>query len=445
MEQLHRPGRRAAWSSVELSCHRLGKPPRRCGCDNSEYWTLDRKEDRECQALEDPGLLVINPGVGGRQGGNGVHGPRLARGPSRDFRFPPAPRAARRSSTPTATRVATTASHSRGGSDVDKLTGPALAKLSESERFGVVSNGVGGGAGRRAARVGVSRNARLDSRTRGAGWSGAGCSRRCGKIERTVISDAARPAFARFVRELCGPDGAAPRLARRGETQIRRRTPFARGDYRDRRSRRRPGHAGEAALAARDAWLARRRRDDADLARSRCRSPPSAATRRCSIGWWRWSARPPGVARDGAGWAGRRRRLGDDRTDAGAGARRHHQDAGPALPVPSIGLRPAARDVVPSWIERHFDELARLFPSFIAGASCASCPCSATPAACAPPRHSCSRAPPSWKGREEPAPVGRGRPALRRARRRRAGRRRAMACASAMIVARAWSIDRVCS
>ena len=33
---------------------------------------------------------------------------------------------------------------------------------------------------------------------------------------------------------------------------------------------------------------------------------------------------------------------------------------------PSIGLRPAARDVVHPWIERHFDELARLFPSFIA-------------------------------------------------------------------------------
>jgi len=34
---------------------------------------------------------------------------------------------------------------------------------------------------------------------------------------------------------------------------------------------------------------------------------------------------------------------------------------------PGIGVRPAGRDVVNAWIERHFDELARLFPAFIVG------------------------------------------------------------------------------
>jgi len=34
---------------------------------------------------------------------------------------------------------------------------------------------------------------------------------------------------------------------------------------------------------------------------------------------------------------------------------------------PSLGLRRAARDVVGAWIERHFDELARMFPSFLIG------------------------------------------------------------------------------
>jgi hypothetical protein len=32
-----------------------------------------------------------------------------------------------------------------------------------------------------------------------------------------------------------------------------------------------------------------------------------------------------------------------------------------------MGLRPAARDLVPAWIEKHFDVLARTFPSFLIG------------------------------------------------------------------------------
>jgi aminopeptidase N len=34
---------------------------------------------------------------------------------------------------------------------------------------------------------------------------------------------------------------------------------------------------------------------------------------------------------------------------------------------PTMGLRPAARDVVHTWIESHFDELARTFPAFLVG------------------------------------------------------------------------------
>ena len=34
---------------------------------------------------------------------------------------------------------------------------------------------------------------------------------------------------------------------------------------------------------------------------------------------------------------------------------------------PSIGLRRAGRDIVHAWIERHFDELARMFPTFLLG------------------------------------------------------------------------------
>jgi aminopeptidase N len=34
---------------------------------------------------------------------------------------------------------------------------------------------------------------------------------------------------------------------------------------------------------------------------------------------------------------------------------------------PALGLRRAGRDVVAVWVERHFDELARLFPSFLMG------------------------------------------------------------------------------
>ena len=34
---------------------------------------------------------------------------------------------------------------------------------------------------------------------------------------------------------------------------------------------------------------------------------------------------------------------------------------------PALGLRPAGREIVQAWIERHFDELTRLFPAFLMG------------------------------------------------------------------------------
>jgi aminopeptidase N len=47
---------------------------------------------------------------------------------------------------------------------------------------------------------------------------------------------------------------------------------------------------------------------------------------------------------------------------------------------PSIGLRPAGRDIVHAWVEQHFEDLARLFPAFLMGRMVRAVPalCNAT-------------------------------------------------------------------
>ena len=262
---------------------------------------------------------------------------------------------------------------------------------------------LGGGARGQLPVVGVSRSAACASRTTRSRlvWTemlAALCA-----IDRALMTDADRPAFARFVRALCGPDGAAPRLALRGDA-VRRRTLPARGDpgraRRSRRGRRTLAEAGRAARAP--GWSAAVGRRARTWRASRCRSPRSTATRRCSIGCWAWSSSRPRPR--AACW--RSTALGSfddpgaDRTDARrwcSTARSRRRTCVTCSRRSACGRRRATSST--AWIERHFDELARLFPSFIAwAASCAPCPRCATPTACAPPRHSCARAPPSWKG-----------------------------------------------
>ena len=129
-----------------------------------------------------------------------------------------------------------------------------------------------------------------------------------------------------------------------------------------------PARSPRRARRAR-AWLAAPSAEGTDLARI---AVPLAAKRGDAALFDRLLGvvKQPADARDpraGAGWAGQLRRPGADRTDARrwcSTARIKTQDL--RYLFPSIGLRPAARDVVHAWIERHFDELARLFPSFIA-------------------------------------------------------------------------------
>jgi hypothetical protein len=187
-------------------------------------------------------------------------------------------------------------------------------------------------------------------------------------IDRALITDADRPAFARFVRALCGP--AAGRLGwRSAETQsdderfMREAILIAFGDL---------GEDGptlaEATRQAR-AWLDSPSSVNTDLARI---ALPLAAKRGDAALFGRLVnvvVHPPTPEARVLALAG----LGafDDPTliartlalvlDGTIKA----QDL--RYLFPSLGLRRAGRDIVAAWMERHFDELARLFPSFLMG------------------------------------------------------------------------------
>ena len=169
---------------------------------------------------------------------------------------------------------------------------PVLGKLPERERFGVVSNAW---AAVRAGQLPLSAFLELLGRFKNDPsrlvWTEILDALR--SIDRTFVTDAMRPAFARFVRALCGP--AARRLGwRAAETQPDDERLHARGDPdRDRRSRRRRAPRWRRRRAARAPGCNRRRATPPTWRASRCRSPPGAATRRCSISCWPWSPTRP--------------------------------------------------------------------------------------------------------------------------------------------------------
>ena len=158
--------------------------------------------------------------------------------------------------------------------------------------------------------------------------------------------------------------------ASRGDA-ARRRALHARGDPdRARRSRRGRPDAGGGGRGRARAWLESPAGDAADLARI---ALPLAAKRgdaalfdRC----WRSSSNPPtpearvlalgglaGVRRSGADRAHARRWCSTARSGRRICATCSRRSA----------CGRAGRDVVHAWIEKHFDELARLFPSYVMG------------------------------------------------------------------------------
>ena len=169
---------------------------------------------------------------------------------------------------------------------------PALGKLPERERFGVVSNAW---AAVRAGQLPLSAFLELlgavQERPEPPGLDGDPGR---AAVDRSHVRDG-RPApgvralRARAVRT----GGPAPRLARRRDA-ARRRAPHARGDPdRARRSRRRRPHAGGGGAPRARLAADRRRATPPTWPASRCRSPPGAATRRCSTSCWPWSRTRP--------------------------------------------------------------------------------------------------------------------------------------------------------
>ncbi|HEY7375193.1 MAG TPA: M1 family metallopeptidase [Polyangia bacterium] len=258
---------------------------------------------------------------------------------------------------------------------------PVLDRLPERERFGVVSNAW---AAVRAGRLPVSAFldivARRKTETSRLVWTEILDALR--GIDRTLVTNETRPDFARFVRALCAP--TARRLGWRSaatesddERFLREAILSALGDL---------GEDGptlaEAARRAR-AWLDAPAGADPDLARI---ALPLAAKRGDAALFDRVlgvAAHPP---------------TPESRVLAISSLAHFEQPAliertlaltldGTIKPqdlrylFPAIGLRPAGRDVVNAWIQTHFDELARVFPSFLIGRIVR-----AVPALCAAPR-----------------------------------------------------------
>ena len=242
---------------------------------------------------------------------------------------------------------------------------PAIGRLPERERFGVVSNTWAAvRAGKLQPWMFVELCLRLANDRSRLVWTEMLDALRL--FDRALVTDEARPAFARMVRKLCGP--AARRLGWRvSETEpdddrfSREAILFALGDL---------GEDGptlaEAQRRAR-AWLESPATENTDLARI---ALPLAAKRGDTALFDRLRAvvdKPP---------------TPEARVLA-VGALSAFDD--PALIERTLGLvldgtikmqdfrylsplfaqRRAGRDVVYAWVQRNFDELARRFPSFV--------------------------------------------------------------------------------
>jgi len=244
---------------------------------------------------------------------------------------------------------------------------PVLGKLPERERFGVVSNAW---AAVRAGQLPLSAFLDLLGRFKNDPsrlvWTEILDALRT--IDRTFVTDALRPAFARFVRGLCGP--AARRLGwRAAETQpdderlMREAILIAIGDLGEdaptlaeaaRRARAwLQSPTGNAADLARIALPLAARRGDAalfDQLRAVVTHPPTPEARVMALGGL--------AAFDDPTLIERTLGLVLDGTIKGQDLR---------YLFPGMGLRPAGREVVHAWTEQHFDELARLYPSYVMG------------------------------------------------------------------------------
>jgi len=251
-----------------------------------------------------------------------------------------------------------------GATELEALGG-SVTQLPERERFGVVSNAWAAvRSGQLPVAAFLDLLVRLQHDPSRLVWTEM--IEALHDIDLALVSDADRPVFARFVRTLCGP--TARRLGwRSAETQsdderfLREEILLTLGDLGDD-----PATLAEARRRAR-AWLASPSSAGVDLARI---AVPLAAKHGDQalfdqmLGVVKRAPTPEIrvlVLTGLASFDGRPQieRLLTRVLDGTIKT----QDLRYLFPY--VGLRPAGRDIVQPWIESHFDELARLFPSFV--------------------------------------------------------------------------------
>jgi aminopeptidase N len=245
--------------------------------------------------------------------------------------------------------------------------GGAITQLPERERFGVVSNAWASVlAGQLPVTAFLDLLPRLARDPSRLVWRAVIDALRA--IDRALVTDADRPAFARFVRDLGG--SSARRLGWRSPAAesdddhfMRERILWALGDL---------GEDGatlaEAGRRTR-AWLPSPSAAGADLARI---AVPLAAKRADAalfdqiLGVVKKAPTPEVRIIALSGLASLDDRALIERTLALVlDGTIKSQDL--RYLFPALGVRRAARDLFNDWVERHFDELARLFPSFTMG------------------------------------------------------------------------------
>ena len=260
--------------------------------------------------------------------------------------------------------------------DLGKLTGTTLGKLSEQERFGVVSNAwaeVWSGDLPAASFFELLQGFKKE--TSRLVWGQIVES--LAGLDRAVVSDAARPAFAKFVRDLLGPTGRrlgwTSKHAESDDLKLTREAVLgALGGLGN------DDWALSEAKRVTEAWLTDPMKTDADLARI---ALPLAAKRADAPLFDRLA----GVLK--------KPRTPEMRVLALSGLTGFEE---PKLIERALGLtldgtlktqdfryvfaplmRRATRDVTYAWIEKHFDDLTKVVPSFlrarlihVAGAMC---------------------------------------------------------------------------
>jgi len=251
--------------------------------------------------------------------------------------------------------------------DLDKLLAKALPKLPDRERFGIASNAwaeVWSGDLPTAAYLQTLRSFRRE--TSRLVWGQILDSLQ--SADRAVVSDAARPAFAKLVRDVVGPIGRRLGFAvKKGEPEDDKLLRIAVLDTLGRIGRD-DWALGQAARVA-EAWLSDPMKIDADLARA---AVPLAAKEGDAalfdrlVGVLKSPKTPEMRVLALMALAGfEDPKLVERTLGLTLDGSVKMQDI--RYVFPPLANRRSTRDVTYAWIERHWGELTKTFPPFVIG------------------------------------------------------------------------------